>query len=109
MPLRRRVRRRGRQPARAGMPPAPRSPVARACQRAYVARDVLGCPHMSWWVPRRRRTRVIIAVLAALLLSWLVACMLLVAVPSVNRPTKADAIIVLGSPTAENRLGTALQ
>jgi uncharacterized SAM-binding protein YcdF (DUF218 family) len=52
--------------------------------------------------------RVMLVVLGALL-AWLLACYLIVADPSMNQPARADAIVVLGSPTAENRLGTALR
>src|SRR5690349_25086826 len=48
--------------------------------------------------PRRRGDRV----------AWLVACLLIVLDPTVNRATHADAVVVLGPPTEDGRLQTGL-
>jgi len=45
----------------------------------------------------------------ALLLLWLVACFLVVAEPSVNKPVRSDAILVLGPPLVDGRLDEALR
>jgi uncharacterized SAM-binding protein YcdF (DUF218 family) len=57
----------------------------------------------------RSRLRRVLAVLLALALAWLAACFLLVVTPSVDRPVRSDAILVLGSPTADGRLEKALE
>ena len=64
---------------------------------------------MTRWLPRRRRTRVALGIVLALLVTWLIGCYLVIVDPSVDRPAKADAIVVLGSPTAEDRLGAAIR
>ncbi len=51
----------------------------------------------------------LLGIIAVLLASWLVGCYVVIADPSVDRPGTADAIVVLGSPTAEDRLGVALR
>ncbi len=51
----------------------------------------------------------LLGIIAVLLAGWLVGCYLVIADPSVDRPAKADAIVVLGSPTTEDRLGVALR
>ncbi len=56
----------------------------------------------------RRGGRITLACLAVLVVAWLVACYVVVARPSVDHPTRADAIMVLGPPTANGRLQTAL-
>lgn len=45
----------------------------------------------------------------ALLVAWLGACILLVAEPTVNRPVRSDAILVLGPPLVDGRLDEALR
>jgi hypothetical protein len=54
---------------------------------------------------RRRGVQRAVTVVGALLLGWLVVCLLVVVHPTVNQPTRADAVMVLGPPT--DRLGTA--
>jgi uncharacterized SAM-binding protein YcdF (DUF218 family) len=54
-------------------------------------------------VPSRRRRwvrvrRIGLGVVAVLLVTWLVLCFLIVQHPTINRVTKADAIVVLGPP-----------
>ncbi|MFL6161869.1 MAG: ElyC/SanA/YdcF family protein [Jatrophihabitantaceae bacterium] len=43
------------------------------------------------------------------MLLWLVACFLVVAKPSVDRPVRSDAILVLGPPLVDGRLDQALR
>lgn len=43
----------------------------------------------------------------ALLVLWLAACFLVVAEPTVNRPARADAILVLGPPDVDGRVTEA--
>jgi hypothetical protein len=45
----------------------------------------------------------------ALVLLWLTACILVVAEPSVDRPVRSDAILVLGPPLVDGRLDQALR
>ena len=45
----------------------------------------------------------------ALLLAWLAACYLVVAQPTVNKPARSDAILVLGPPLVDGRLDEALE
>ncbi len=51
----------------------------------------------------------LVKVVLALLLLWLAACFLVVAEPSVNSPTRSDAILVLGPPLVDGRLDEALR
>lgn len=44
-----------------------------------------------------------------MLVVWLVACYLVVLHPTVNRLTRADAVVVLGPPVGNGRLDTALR
>lgn len=44
-----------------------------------------------------------------LALVWLAACYRVVVRPSVDRPVRSDAILVLGSPTVDGRLAKALE
>jgi hypothetical protein len=46
--------------------------------------------------------------MALLVTVWLVACMLVFVVPSVGSTTRADAVLVLGPPNSDGRIGTAL-
>ncbi|WP_096301550.1 hypothetical protein [Jatrophihabitans sp. GAS493] len=46
-----------------------------------------------------RRRKVLVALLA-LVAVWLAACTMLLVFPSVDSPTKADAVVVLGPPGA---------
>jgi uncharacterized SAM-binding protein YcdF (DUF218 family) len=59
-------------------------------------------------LPRRRKAlRWAAVVVAVLAVGWLVAGYLVIGRPATDRPTAADAIVVLGSPTAQDRLTTA--
>ena len=60
---------------------------------------------LSW----RRRLWLLIEALLALALAWLAACYLLVAQPTVNKPVRSDAILVLGPPLVDGRLDEALR
>ncbi|MDQ1744170.1 MAG: hypothetical protein QOE23_2509 [Pseudonocardiales bacterium] len=53
--------------------------------------------------------RRLVAALLALLLVWLAGCFLLVVHPSVDRPVRSDAILVLGSPSVDGRLEEGLR
>jgi uncharacterized SAM-binding protein YcdF (DUF218 family) len=46
---------------------------------------------------------------AVVLVVWLVACYLVVLHPTINRLTRADAVVVLGPPVGNGRLSTALR
>lgn len=56
---------------------------------------------------RLRVRRLVLRGVLLLILLWLVGGYLLVAQPTVNRPVKVDAILVLGSPLVDDRLQTA--
>jgi uncharacterized SAM-binding protein YcdF (DUF218 family) len=56
---------------------------------------------------QRRWRRVVAATAGMLIAAWIAACYAIIARPTVDHPTSADAIVVLGSPIAEDRLGTA--
>lgn len=59
-------------------------------------------------VTRRRWLRRTLLAVGVLFVAWLVACYLVVVDPTVNRPTHADAVVVLGPPIGNGRLETAL-
>jgi len=59
-------------------------------------------------VMRRRWLRRGLLAAGVLVVAWLVACFLIVFDPTVNRATRADAVVVLGPPTEDNRLETGL-
>ena len=59
-------------------------------------------------VMRRRWLRRGLLAAGVLVVAWLVACFLVVFDPTVNRATRADAVVVLGPPTEDNRLETGL-
>jgi uncharacterized SAM-binding protein YcdF (DUF218 family) len=59
-------------------------------------------------VVRRRWLRGGLLATGAIVVAWLVACYLIVVDPTVNRATRADAVVVLGPPTKDGRLGTGL-
>jgi len=63
---------------------------------------------------RRRRSRrqsrvrrLLGTALAVLVVTWLVACVVVVAEPTIDRPARADAILVLGPPDVDGRLTEA--
>ena len=56
-----------------------------------------------------RRCWLLAKAVLALLLAWLAACCLVVAEPTVNRPVRSDAILVLGPPLVDGRLDEALR
>ncbi len=56
--------------------------------------------------PRRRRW--LLRSVLALFVLWLIACFLVVAEPTVNKPAKVDAIVVLGPPGVDGRVTEAL-
>ncbi len=58
---------------------------------------------------RFRPVRLLVKVLVALVLAWLLACLLVVAEPTVNKPVRSDAILVLGPPLVDGRLDEALR
>ena len=58
-------------------------------------------------MPRRWLRRGLLAT-GVIVIAWLVACYLIVVDPTVNRTTRADAVVVLGPPTEDGRLETAL-
>ena len=62
---------------------------------------------MTRMATRRRWRRKVVATVLVLVAAWIAGCYLLVARPTTDRPTSADAIVVLGSPAAEDRIGTA--
>lgn len=51
------------------------------------------------WLPRRP----LLALALVLLLVWLVACLVVIVEPTVDRPGKVDAILVLGPPDVDGR------
>jgi uncharacterized SAM-binding protein YcdF (DUF218 family) len=57
--------------------------------------------------PRHKALRWTAVVVAVLAVGWLVAGYLVIGSPAMDRPATADAIVVLGSPTAQDRLTTA--
>jgi uncharacterized SAM-binding protein YcdF (DUF218 family) len=57
----------------------------------------------------RSRFRRLVAAVLALVLVWLAGCFLLVVRPSVDRPVRSDAILVLGSPGVDGRLDEGLR
>jgi len=54
------------------------------------------------------RRRWLLRSLIALFVLWLIACFLVVVEPTVNKPTKVDAILVLGPPDVDGRVAKAL-
>jgi uncharacterized SAM-binding protein YcdF (DUF218 family) len=56
---------------------------------------------------RRRGRRLLFKGLLGLLLLWLAGCLLVVAEPTVNKPARADAILVLGPPDVDGRAEAA--
>src|ERR1700712_430409 len=56
--------------------------------------------------PRSAR-RGLIKIVLGLLVIWLVGCYLVVAEPTVNKPEKVDAILVLGPPDVDGRVEAA--
>jgi uncharacterized SAM-binding protein YcdF (DUF218 family) len=79
-------------------------PVAEAGVRRLRARRSRPA-RLSWL----RRCRLLITALLALTLAWLAACYLVVAQPTVNKPVRSDAILVLGPPLVDGRLDEALR
>lgn len=60
------------------------------------------------WRPRLiRRWRRLVAILLGLFVVWLAACYLVVLEPTVNKPAKVDAILVLGPPDVDGRVDEA--
>ena len=59
-------------------------------------------------VVRRRWLRGGLLATGVIVVAWLVACYLIVVDPTVNRATRADAVVVLGPPTKDGRLETGL-
>ena len=59
-------------------------------------------------VTHRRWLRRGLLAAAVIVITWLVACLLIVFDPTVNRATHADAVVVLGPPTEDGRLNTGL-
>ena len=53
--------------------------------------------------------RRLFAAVLVLALVWVAVCVRVVARPSVDRPVRSDAILVLGSPTVDGRLAKALE
>ncbi len=64
---------------------------------------------MSKEQPRSRWRRWLIRSVVAVFVLWLIACFLVVAEPSVNKPAKVDAILVLGPPDVDGRVTEAYQ
>jgi DUF218 domain len=58
---------------------------------------------------RFRPRRLLLKAVLALAVLWLAACFLVVAEPSVDRPVRSDAILVLGPPLVDGRLDEALR
>jgi uncharacterized SAM-binding protein YcdF (DUF218 family) len=59
-------------------------------------------------VVHRRWLRRGLLAAGVIVVAWLVACLLIVFDPTVNRATHADAVVVLGPPTEDGRLETGL-
>ena len=59
-------------------------------------------------VTHRRWLRRGLLAAGVIVITWLVACLLIVFDPTVNRATHADAVVVLGPPTEDGRLNTGL-
>lgn len=53
---------------------------------------------------RFRPRRLVLKALAVLLVLWLAACFLVIVEPTVDKPARADAILVLGPPDVDGRL-----
>ncbi|MCL2781775.1 MAG: YdcF family protein [Actinomycetia bacterium] len=57
----------------------------------------------------RHPVRLVLSILALLVVAWLVVGSLVIVHPSVDKPTAADAIVVLGPPQMNGRLDVAKQ
>jgi uncharacterized SAM-binding protein YcdF (DUF218 family) len=56
------------------------------------------------WAPRRRRWRIVTALLGVLVVAYGIAAYLLIVDPTVNRLRPADAVVVLGGASVDGRL-----
>jgi len=82
-------------------------PVTEAGVRRLLARRFR--PNRPTRLSWLRRCWLLIKALLALALAWLAACYLVVAQPTVNKPVRSDAILVLGPPMVDGRLDEAFR
>lgn len=79
---------------------------SKAGNRAGRRKNGRDSPKRAGKRPRSWR-RGLLKLLLGLLLIWLVGCYLVVAEPTVNKPAKVDAILVLGPPDVDGRAQAA--
>jgi uncharacterized SAM-binding protein YcdF (DUF218 family) len=60
-------------------------------------------------LPQQRRWRFVVASALVVVLGWACAAFLVIVDPSINRPTHADAIVVLGGANVDGRLAKGLR